>query len=346
MVRLKDIVEFLSEELNKSIDKISDLKTIIQKIEIDIDTSLSYTQSIKSNKDNTIDFFMSETSDDQFNNNEISNLNNKIESLNNNLNRYKEQLQVETERIADIKELINKYSVRDKDNIFDYSINNQSNINSLIQSADLIYDNVCNYITHDISKQIDILLNNNNLIISLINYDSSRASLELKKNSDILNELLESLNKFSEKIYRYNPEFGFKSNFEYLCRKFNKQNKLFSYTYNDDLNMSSRINDSKCNSYFKLIAAFIQYINVAVNLKEDDINVSRETYKVEFINYKSKSKITFVLDEMYEYIKDEYIKEKSKDIILVKYYLNASNAYVKFKKLNGKFIIEIYNDLY
>ena len=75
-------------------------------------------------------------------------------------------------------------------------------------------------------------------------------------------------------------------------------------------------------------------------------SISRETYKVEFINYKSKSKITFVLDEMYEYIKDEYIKEKSKDIILVKYYLNASNAYVKFKKLNGKFIIEIYNDLY
>lgn len=342
---MKDIVEFLSEELNKSIDKMSDLKTIIQKIEIDIETSLSYTQSIKSNKDDTIDFFMSETSDDRFNNREISNLNNEIESLNAKLNRYKEQLQNETERMSDIKELLNKYSVGDKDDILDYSINNDSNINSLIQSADLIYENVCNYITNDVTDQIGIITNNNNLIISLINSDPSRASLELEKNSDILNELLKSLKKFSKKIYRYDPDFGFKSNFEYLCRRYNKENEIFSYTYNDDLNMSSRISNSKCNSYFKLIAAVIEYINDAIKLKNDEDDVSRETYKVEFINYKTKSKIIFVLDEKYEYIKDEFLDNNS-DIVLVKFYLNASNSYVKFKKSKGNFLIEIDNNLY
>lgn len=343
---MKDIVEFLSEELNKSIDRISDLKTIIQKIEIDIETSLSYTQSIKSNKDDTIDFFMSETSDDRFNNKEIKNLSIEVESLNAKLNNYREQIQTETERMSDIKELLNKYSVGDKDNILDYSVNNESNINSLIQSADLVYDNVCNYITNDVTNQIGIITNNNNLIISLINSDPSRASLELEKNSDMLDGLLKSLKRFSKKIYRYDPEFGFKSNFEYLCRKYNKENEIFSYTYNDDLNMSSRISNSKCNSYFKLIAAVLEHINNAIKLKDDEDDVSRETYKVEFINYKTKSKIIFVLDEKYEYIKDEFLEDDNSDIVLVKFYLNASNSYVKFKKSKGNFLIEIDNNLY
>lgn len=343
---MKDIVEFLSEELNKSIDRISDLKTIIQKIEIDIETSLSYTQSIKSNKDDTIDFFMSETSDDRFNNKEIKNLSIEVESLNAKLNNYREQIQTETERMSDIKELLNKYSVGDKDNILDYSVNNESNINSLIQSADLVYDNVCNYITNDVTNQIGIITNNNNLIISLINSDPSRASLELEKNSDMLDGLLKSLKRFSKKIYRYDPGFGFKSNFEYLCRKYNKENEIFSYTYNDDLNMSSRISNSKCNSYFKLIAAVLEHINNAIKLKDYEDDVSRETYKVEFINYKTKSKIIFVLDEKYEYIKDEFLEDDNSDIVLVKFYLNASNSYVKFKKSKGNFLIEIDNNLY
>lgn len=346
MIRLKDIVEFLSEELNKSIDRISDLKTIIQKIEIDIETSLSYTQSIKSNKDDTIDFFMSETSDDRFNNKEIKNLNSEVESLNAKLNNYREQLQTETERMSDIKELLNKYSVGDKDNILDYSVNNESNIISLIQSSDLLYENVCNYIINDVADQIDIITNNNNLIISLINSDPSRASLELEKNSDMLNELLKSFKRFSKKIYRYNPEFGFKSNFEYLCRKYNKENEIFSYTYNDDLNMASKVNYNKCNSYFKLVTSVIEYINAVIKSEKNEDDVSRETYKVEFINYKTKSKIIFILDEKYEYIKDEFLKVNNSDIVLVKFYLNASNSYVKFKKSKGNFLIEIDNNLY
>ncbi len=343
---MKDIAEFLSEELNKSIDKISDLKTAIQKIEIDIETSLSYTQSIISNKDDTIDFFMSETSDDRFNNKEIKNLNNEVESLNVRLNNYREQLQAETERMSDIKELLNKYSVGDKDNILDYSVNSESNINSLIQSADSIYENVCNYITKDVTNKIDIITNNNNLIMALINSDPSRASLELERNSDILNGLAKSLKTFSKRIYRYNPEFGFKSNFEYLCRKYNKESQTFSYTYNDDLNMESKINDSKCNSYFKLVASVIEYINAIIKSEDNEDDVSRETYNVEYINYKTKSKIIFILDEKYEYIKDEFSKDNNNEIALVKFYLNASNSYVKFKKSKGNFLIEIDNNLY
>ena len=56
--------------------------------------------------------------------------------------------------------------------------------------------------------------------------------------------------------------------------------------------------------------------------------------------------LLFILDEKYEYIKDEFSKDNNNEIALVKFYLNASNSYVKFKKSKGNFLIEIDNNLY
>jgi hypothetical protein len=79
-------------------------------------------------------------------------------------------------------------------------------------------------------------------------------------------------------------------------------------------------------------------------------NVSRETYKIDFINYKTKSKILFTLDIKYEFIKDRFSEEhtanENSDIILLKFYMGVCNAYVKFKKTSGSFIIEVDCSLY
>lgn len=57
---LKDLTSFLEEELNNTIDEISEIKTSLSKIEIDINTSMSFHHSLNSSKDSTIDFFMSD----------------------------------------------------------------------------------------------------------------------------------------------------------------------------------------------------------------------------------------------------------------------------------------------
>jgi hypothetical protein len=79
-------------------------------------------------------------------------------------------------------------------------------------------------------------------------------------------------------------------------------------------------------------------------------NVSRETYKIDFINYKTKSKFLFTLDIKYEFVKDKFsdeqITNENSDVILLKFYMGACNAYVKFKKTSGSFIIEVDCNLY
>jgi hypothetical protein len=253
---------------------------------------------------------------------------------------YREQLASERERLSDIRELLGKYSVADKDSVLDYSSNSKSNINNLIESADFIYDSVCDFVSDNVKEQIEILSNNDKLITSLINSDPSRALLELENNDKILNQLSNNLNQFSKKMFRYNSEFGFEKNFEYLCRHYNKEETRFLYSYNDDLNMSEKINDSKCKSYFKLVTGMIGFLE----------NVSRETYKIDFINYKTKSKLLFTLDVKYEFIKDRFSDEQtvneSSDVILLKFYMGVCNAYVKFKKTSGSFIIEVDCNLY
>jgi hypothetical protein len=337
---LKDITDFLNEELNKSIDNITELKTQIQKMEIDMETSLSYSKNIKSRKDDTMDFFTLESDEDTFHNSEISNLNEEVESMSDKLAICREQLASEMDRLSDIRELLEKYSVADKDSVLDYSSNSKSNINNLIESADFIYDSVCDFVSENVTEQIEILSNNDKLITSLINSDPSRALLELEKNDKILNQLSHDLKQFSRKIFRYNSDFGFEKNFEYLCRHYNKEETRFLYSYNDDLNMSEKINDSKCMSYFKLVTGMIGFLE----------NVSRETYKIDFINYKTKSKLLFTLDIKYEFIKEEFSDEQTadenSDVILLKFYLRVCNAYVKFKKTSGSFIIEIDCNLY
>jgi hypothetical protein len=337
---LKDITDFLNEELNKSIDNITELKTQIQKMEIDMETSLSYSKNIKSRKDDTMDFFTLESDEDTFHNSEISSLNEEVESTNDKLAICREQLTSEMERLSDIRELLGKYSVADKDSVIDYSSNSKTNINKLIESADFIYDSICDFVSDNVTEQIEILSNNDKLITSLINSDPSRAVLELEKNDKILNQLSQDLKQFSKKMFRYNSDFGFEKNFEYLCRHYNKEETRFLYSYNDDLNMSEKINDSKCQSYFKMVTGMIGFLE----------NVSRETYKIDFVNYKTKSKLLFTLDKKYEFIKDNFSDEptasENSDVILLKFYLGVCNAYVKFKSTSTSFIIEVDCNLY
>lgn len=337
---MRDIVDFLSEELNRSIDVIDELKNLINKTEIDITTAVSYSQNIKSKKDDTVNFFMSESLDDRFSNNEINNLNSEVEALNEKLIKYKRELEYEDKRITDIKELLSKYNFNDKDDVLDCSVSNISNISSLIKSADSVYDDMCKYLTDEVMDELEIIQYNNNLTLSLINSDPSRAALELEKNSDVVSNLLHSLKIFISKLYLYNPEKEFQDNFNNMCERYNDTELYFESEYNDELNRSSEFNINKCKSYFKMISSFIEYINLLMS----DEDVSRETYKIEVSIHKSRIKSLFILDKKYDFIQKSLLKD-NQNTILIKLYLNICNSYMKFKKLKNHFIIEIDNDL-
>jgi hypothetical protein len=275
----------------------------IQKLEIDIDTSLSYTKNIQSSKDDTMDFFTLERADDIFNSAEISNLDSQVKNLNDTLEKYKVQLTNENKRLADIKALINEYS--SVDSTSEVELSSGSNVDELIKSADEMYTYVCNCVYKEVSPQIGMAINTNVLIKSLINSDPTRAALELDKNSNVLEQVSVSLNKFSNQFYIYNSELDFESNFKILCESLGSDKNLFSYQYTDDSELSSKINATKCNSYFKLLSCMIRFLNEIFRN-----SVSRETYMVEHINFKTKSKVIFTLPVEYEFIRDAFLTDK------------------------------------
>ncbi|MCI5500724.1 MAG: hypothetical protein MR409_02210, partial [Lachnospiraceae bacterium] len=257
---MKDLTSFLEEELNNTIDEISEIKTSLSKIEIDINTSMSFHQSLNSSKDSTIDFFMSDNEKNSFNDEEISNLDTRVLELRKLQSSYEDKLIQLEERLDNIKELINSYSISDSDNYLDYSSVNKNNLGTFINSVDTLYNSVGSFLSGEVYDSLSAISNNNKLAASLLYNDVSRAALELKHNDDIINSLIDMVNSFDTGIITYNSNESFSNNILTLCNKINSNNDLFDFNLVDDYNLSSKINSDMGSSYCKMVNILFDFI--------------------------------------------------------------------------------------
>ena len=332
---LKDLTSFLEEELNNTIDEISEIKTSLSKIEIDINTSMSFHQSLNSSKDSTIDFFMSDNKEKSFNDEEISNLDTRVLELRKLQSSYEDKLIQLEERLDNIKELINSYSISDSDNYLDYSSVNKNNLGTFINSVDTLYNSVGSFLSGEVYDSLSAISNNNKLAASLLYNDVSRAALELKHNDDIINSLIDMVNSFDTGIITYNSNESFSNNILTLCNKINSNNDLFDFNLVDDYNLSSKINSDMGSSYCKMVNILFDFI----------ISYTNEKFCVTLSFLKTKTKLVFTLDKECDVIKD-ILSGDDNNNRLVNYYLLINKSFIRFKKNKQNFIIEIENNLY
>lgn len=332
---LKDLTSFLEEELNNTIDEISEIKTSLSKIEIDINTSMSFHHSLNSSKDSTIDFFMSDNEKNSFNDEEISNLDTRVLELRKLQSSYEDKLIQLEERLDNIKELINSYSISDSDNYLDYSSVNKNNLGTFINSVDTLYNSVGSFLSGEVYDSLSAISNNNKLAASLLYNDVSRAALELKHNDDIINSLIDMVNSFDTGIITYNSNEPFSNNILTLCNKINSNNDLFDFNLFDDYNLSSKINSDMGLSYCKMVNILFDFI----------ISYTNEKFCVTLSFLKTKTKLVFTLDKECDVIKD-ILSGDDNNNRLVNYYLLINKSFIRFKKNKQNFIIEIENNLY
>lgn len=332
---MKDLTSFLEEELNNTIDEISEIKTSLSKIEIDINTSMSFHQSLNSSKDSTIDFFMSDNEKNSFNDEEISNLDTRVLELRKLQSSYEDKLIQLEERLDNIKELINSYSISDSDNYLDYSSVNKNNLGTFINSVDTLYNSVGSFLSGEVYDSLSAISNNNKLAASLLYNDVSRAALELKHNDDIINSLIDMVNSFDTGIITYNSNESFSNNILTLCNKINSNNDLFDFNLVDDYNLSSKINSDMGSSYCKMVNILFDFI----------ISYTNEKFCVTLSFLKTKTKLVFTLDKECDVIKD-ILSGDDNNNRLVNYYLLINKSFIRFKKNKQNFIIEIENSLY
>ena len=332
---LKDITSFLEEELNNTIDEISEIKTSLSKIEIDINTSMSFHHNLNSSKDSTIDFFMSDNEENSFNDAEISNLDTRVLELRKLQASYEDKLNQLEERLDNIKELFNSYSISDSDNYLDYSSVNKNNLGTFINSVDTLYYSVGSFLSGEVYDSLSAISNNNKLAASLLYNDVSRAALELKHNDDIINFLIDMVNSFDTGIITYNSNESFSNNILTLCNKINSNNDLFDFNLFDDYNLSSKINSDMGLSYCKMVNILFDFI----------ISYTNEKFCVTLSFLKTKTKLVFTLDNECDVIKD-ILSSDDNNNRLVNYYLLINKSFIRFKKNKQNFIIEIENNLY
>ncbi|MGN0340508.1 MAG: hypothetical protein ACI4D0_08410 [Lachnospira sp.] len=332
---MKDLTSFLEEELNNTIDEISEIKTSLSKIEIDINTSMSFHHNLNLSKDSTIDFFMSDNEEKSFNDVEISNLDTRVIELRKLQASYEDKLIQLEERLDNIKELINSYSISDSDNYFDYSSLDKNNLVTFINSVDTLYNSVGSFLSGEVHDSLSAISNNNKLAASLLYNDVSRAALELKHNDDIINSLIDMVNSFDIGIITYNSNESFSNNILTLCNKINSDNDLFDFNLVDDYNMSSKINSDIGLSYCKMVNILFNFI----------ISYTNEKFCVTLSFLKTKTKLVFTLDKECDVIKDILSCDDNNNR-LVNYYLLINKSFIRFKKNKQNFIIEIENNLY
>ena len=296
---------------------------------------MSFHHSLNSSKDSTIDFFMSDNEKNSFNDEEISNLDTRVLELRKLQSSYEDKLIQLEERLDNIKELINSYSISDSDNYLDYSSVNKNNLGTFINSVDTLYNSVGSFLSGEVYDSLSAISNNNKLAASLLYNDVSRAALELKHNDDIINSLIDMVNSFDTGIITYNSNESFSNNILTLCNKINSNNDLFDFNLFDDYNLSSKINSDMGLSYCKMVNILFDFI----------ISYTNEKFCVTLSFLKTKTKLVFTLDKECDVIKD-ILSGDDNNNRLVNYYLLINKSFIRFKKNKQNFIIEIENNLY
>lgn len=331
---MRDIIEFLERELNNSIDNLSELKTCINNAQIDIDTAKSYSNNINADRDTTIDFFMSDAAGDEFRNNEIESLDREVDMLNKKLTDYNRKYSEEQNRLSDIKELINKYGSDSVSDYMDFSSRRDSYIDSFIDDMNSRADRFRDFLCDEILDMLQIILNQNNLVASLLTSDVSRAALELQNTNKLTVQIINSISDFSYEFLAYDSSNGFENTFNEICRRLSVDDR-FSYQFVDEYNLCPKFNEHKSEVYLRLFTALLGFLN----------SVSRETYEIKFTNQKTKSKLTVTLDEQYSYIKD-LLSNKDDSVRVINYYFKVLGSFIRFKNTKNKFVLEIDNNLY
>ena len=332
---MKDLTSFLEEELNNTIDEISDIKTSLSKIEIDINTSMSFHHNLNTSKDSTIDFFLSDNDEKSFNDAEITNIDNRVFELRKLQASYEDKLIKLQERLDNIKDLINSYSISDSDNYIDFSSVNKNNLGTFIKSVDNLYNSVGYFLSDKVLDSLSAISNNNKLVASLLYNDVSRAALEIEHNDEIINSLIDMVKSFTTSIITYNINESFSNNILTLCNKIKSDNDLFDFNLVDDYNMSSKINSDMGLSYCKMVNILFDFI----------ISYTNEKFCVTLSFLKTKTKLVFTLDKECDVIKD-ILSGDDNNNRLVNYYLLINKSFIRFKKNKQNFIIEIENSLY
>lgn len=270
-----------------------------------------------------------------FNDEEISNLDTRVLELRKLQSSYEDKLIQLEERLDNIKELINSYSISDSDNYLDYSSVNKNNLGTFINSVDTLYNSVGSFLSGEVYDSLSAISNNNKLAASLLYNDVSRAALELKHNDDIINSLIDMVNSFDTGIITYNSNEPFSNNILTLCNKINSNNDLFDFNLFDDYNLSSKINSDMGLSYCKMVNILFDFI----------ISYTNEKFCVTLSFLKTKTKLVFTLDKECDVIKD-ILSGDDNNNRLVNYYLLINKSFIRFKKNKQNFIIEIENNLY
>ncbi len=271
---MSKISDFISEELNISIEKRAQLKSQIRSLQLDMEFVDKAKDKIIQQKDTTGDTFLSADNSDNFDDREIFKLKEQKERIKALIEDKEKELEEISKRCDKIKDIFLTYNLQDKDSSEDNLWKNNP------QESASLEDNVQNYnqqknnlwggdlqerkgnsdwrtvslseisvqemdrrriameIHDTVVQNLTALTLKNDFIVKIMNSDRQRAQLELKNCNSILRESIEELRNI---IFDLRPMsldiLGFEDTFiNFINRLSAKTGMIITYDYKADIN--------------------------------------------------------------------------------------------------------------
>ncbi len=271
---MSKISDFISEELNISIEKRAQLKSQIRSLQLDMEFVDKAKDKIIQQKDTTGDTFLSADNSDNFDDREIFKLKEQKERIKALIEDKEKELEEISKRCDKIKDIFLTYNLQDKDSSEDNlwknnpqesasledNVQNDNQQKSNLWGGDLQEGKgnsdwrtvtpleisvqemdrrrIAMEIHDTVVQNLTALTLKNDFIVKIMNSDRQRAQLELKNCNSILRESIEELRNI---IFDLRPMsldiLGFEDTFiNFINRLSAKTGMIITYDYKADIN--------------------------------------------------------------------------------------------------------------
>ncbi len=271
---MSKISDFISEELNISIEKRAQLKSQIRSLQLDMEFVDKAKDKIIKQKDTTGDTFLSADNSDNFDDREILKLKEQKERIKALIEDKEKELEEISKRCDKIKDIFLTYNLQDKDlsedNLWKNNSQESASLEDNVQNDNQQKSNlwggdlqegkgnsdwrtvtpleisvqemdrrrIAMEIHDTVVQNLTALTLKNDFIVKIINSDRQRAQLELKNCNSILRESIEELRNI---IFDLRPMsldiLGFEDTFiNFINRLSAKTGMIITYDYKADIN--------------------------------------------------------------------------------------------------------------
>lgn len=232
---MSKINDFVSEELNISVEKQQQLKAQIRSLQLDMEFVDKARNKIIQQKDTTGDTFLSADNSENFDDREILKLKEQKDGIKSLIEDKEKELEEVSKRCNRIKEILQTAdSSQENDSDLDWCKMNTVEIN--VQEMDR--RRIAMEIHDTVVQNLTALTLKNDFIIKIMNSDRQRAQLELKNCNSILRESIDELRNIIFDLRPMSLEvLGFEDTFINFMNKLSaKTDMIVAYDYKADIN--------------------------------------------------------------------------------------------------------------